>query len=207
MPDDTILCWTWPEELKHLLTPSDRDRHVTIRDCNEWLAEGDTGRSKLAAFFRQRMRERYVDPVERLKADEKNGFFIMALSCLLIESFQTFREGWPSSDGRSTQAFCYFFDQESAFADFRGHMRSFYEHVRCGILHQGETTGGWTITRKEASPLFDPPWLRINANRFHHQLAKAIDAYADQLKSQPLTSELWRRFKKKLRATINNCER
>ncbi len=84
MPDDTILCWTWPEELNDL-TLSDQDRHVTVMNCNKWLAEGDTGRSKLAAFFRQRMRERYVCPVEMLEPDDKNGFSIMALSCLLID--------------------------------------------------------------------------------------------------------------------------
>jgi hypothetical protein len=205
-PDDTILCWTWPEELKDL-TPSDQDRHVTVRDCNEWLAEGHTGRSKLAAFFRQRMGERYVEPVERLEPDEKNGFPIMALSCLLIESLQTFREGWPSSDGKSAQAFCYFFGRESAFATFRGHMRGFYEHVRCGILHQGETTGGWTITRKKGVPLFEAASLRINATEFHRLLAKVIDGYADELKSQPLSSEVWQRFRKKLKAMIKNCER
>ena len=40
-----------------------------------------------------------------------------------------------------------FFDVESAFAPFRGHVRDFYKGVRCGILHQAETTMGWRIRR------------------------------------------------------------
>lgn len=207
MPDCTILCWTWPHELKHLMTSPGEERHVTVADCNAWLEEGDTGRSKLAAFIRQRMRERYVHPIEMLGPDEKNGFSIMALSCLLIESLQTFREGWPNSEGKSAQAFCYFLDREPAFSAFRGHMRGFYEHVRCGILHQGETTGGWTITRKTGAPLFDANSLRINATEFHSLLAKVIDDYADELRTMPLTSDVWLRFKKKLKATIKNCDR
>ncbi len=86
-------------------------------------------------------------------------------------------------------------------------MRGFYEHVRCGILHQGETTGGWTITRKKEAPLFEAASLRVNATEFHQLLGKVIDHHANELKSQPLTAEVWKRFKRKLKVAIKNCER
>jgi hypothetical protein len=92
MPDDTILCWT------SSLTTSG---HVTVADYKAWQAQGDRGRQKIAEFFRARIRERYVEPVLALGPDQKNGFSIMALSCLLIETYETFRQGWPSSDNKS----------------------------------------------------------------------------------------------------------
>ncbi|MCI0628650.1 MAG: hypothetical protein L0387_44545 [Acidobacteria bacterium] len=206
MPDDTILCWTWPEQLGDLLSQPSADRHVTVKDCNGWLDEGDDGRRKLAAFFRQRMQERYVHPVERLDSSEKNGFAIMAISCLLIESLETFRQGWDSTEknGRSPLAFCYFFDREQRFEDFKGLSPQFYKHVRCGILHQGETTGGWTIRRD--GTLFDRDKRRINATEFHRQLTEVIREYADLLLREPAGNEVWRRFRHKVGAMIRNCE-
>src|SRR6266480_2390561 len=100
MPDDTILCWIWPPALQHLLTTGSSSRHVTVKDCNDWLAEADAGREKLAEFFRQRLHERYIDPVLRPSLLNENGFSIIALSCLLMETFETFRQGWDSSNGK-----------------------------------------------------------------------------------------------------------
>lgn len=207
MPDDTILCWTWPDELRGLLSPPDEKRHVTKKDCVDWLGEGEPSRYKLAAFIRQRFRERYISPVTCLEPGEKNGFSIMAVSCLLIESYETFRQGWPSSDRKSALAFCYFFDREDRFRDFRGHAKQFYEHVRCGILHQGETTGGWTITRKVTQPLFNPSGPTIHATKFHNLLADVIDEYSGIIKTEPTTSNTWNKFKNKLEATLKNCEK
>jgi hypothetical protein len=144
MPDDTILCWNTT-----LTTPTG---HVTVADYKTWRAEGEPGKAKIAEFFRERVRERYIEPVMVLNGEEKNGFSIMAQSCLLMEAYETFRQGWPSSDKKSASAFCFFFDREDLFRDFRGHAQQFYKNVRCGILHQGETTGGCP-----------PPYLRNGA--------------------------------------------
>ncbi len=198
MPDDTILCW------KTTLTT--QTGHVTVADYNSWRAEGEAGKAKIAEFFRERVRERYIEPVMALDADEKNGFSIMAQSCLLIETYETFRQGWPSSDKKSAAAFCHFFDREDLFRDFRGHAQEFYKNVRCGILHQGETTGAWQITRKNAKPLFDPGTHTVHATKFHKLLAKVIDKYRDDLKTNLLTDGVWKKFITKMKATIDNCE-
>lgn len=196
MPDNTILCW------KSSLT----NGHVTVADYKSWLAEGEPGRGKIAEFFRERVRERYIEPVLALEADKKNGFSIMALSCLLIETYETFRQGWPSSDKKSAPAFCHFFDREDLFRVFRGHAQQFYKNVRCGILHQGETTGGWQITREDGEPLFDPSTQTVHATKFHMQLARVIDQYRDLLNANSLVSEVWKHFTTKMKATIENCE-
>ena len=205
MPDDTILCWTWPEALHTLLPSPDPNRHVTVKDCQDWLNEGDSGRYKLAEFFRQRLRERYVEPVVRPSLLNENGFSIMALSCLLIETFETHRQGWDSSNGRSQLAFCNFFDREIKFHDFKGHAQPFYQNVRCGILHQGETTGGWTISL--LGHLFEAGNRRVNADVFVKTLAEVIDDYVSELKSEPVSTDIWQKFNSKLKVTIKNCER
>ena len=59
-----------------------------------------------------------------------------------------------SGRGRSEEAFSSFFKEADLFKGFGGHEKKFYKNVRCGILHQAEATGRWTISRK--GPLFDP---------------------------------------------------
>jgi len=79
---------------------------------------------------------------------------MMAVSCLMIEALECFLQGWSSSENRSKAAFCLFFDAHDQFKDLRGYGQHFYKNVRCGILHQAETTGGWRI-RRDKSCLFD----------------------------------------------------
>src|SRR5713101_3769835 len=182
MPDDTILCW------KSTLTPNG---HVTVGDYMAWQTEGEQGKHKIAEFFQERLSERYIEPVLALNADEKNGFAIMALSCLLIETYETFRQGWQSSDGKSKKAFGYFFDREDLFRDFKGHAEAFWKNVRCGILHQGETTGGWRITRENGEPLFDSGTRTVHATKFHALMAKVIDNYRAALKTSSVGTDIW----------------
>lgn len=197
MPNDTILCW------KSTLTPSG---HVTVADYNIWQSEGERSKDKIAEFFRERVRERYIEPVIALNADEKNGFAIMALSCLLLEAYETFRQGWRSSDGKSKKVFGYFFNREDLFLDFRPYAEEFWKNIRCGILHQGETTGGWQITRENREPLFDSSSRTVHATKFHALIADVIDKYRTDLKTSLLTTDIWKRFTTKMKATIDHCK-
>jgi hypothetical protein len=197
MADDTILCW------ESSLTSTGQ---VTVADYKAWCAEGDAGKAKIAEFFRERVRERYIEPVVARDCDERNGFAIMALSCLLVETYETFRQGWRSSDGKSKEAFGHFFNREDLFRDFSSHAEEFWRNVRCGILHQGETKGGWQITRAKGKPLFDAGTHTVHATKFHARLAEVIDKYRDDLRGNPSTSEMWKHFTKKMNSTIDNCE-
>src|SRR6266849_1700651 len=108
----------------------------------------------LAEFIRQRLSERYITPLTAIHRTMKNGFHTMAISCLLIETMEAFREGWSTTDKtnhltailnackpanskgdrvrRSKIAFCYFFEREAPFVDLRGRRSyEFYDNVRC----------------------------------------------------------------------------
>jgi len=205
MPDDTLLCGR-----------RGAGDTVTVAMYQAWKQEPDGAWTKKTNFIRRRLLERYVDPVRALDSSpelkkKKNGFYIMAVSSLLIETLVAFWRGWETTEphrdpsgrrvkGKSGKAFELFFRLQPRFAAFRG--TQFYKRVRCGILHQGETTGGWTIERN--GKLFDGS-RRINATRFHDALAAAIDDYANALRYPPPGSKLRQNFDKKMQAVIDNC--
>lgn len=195
MPDDTILCW------KTTLKPT--DQHVTVGDYKSWKAEGEQGKAKLAQFIQERLQERYIHPVDALCSEERNGFAIMALSCLLMETLESFYRGWPKSKDPEL-AFCSFFDRQRRFDVFRGYAKEFYRNVRCGILHQGETAQGWRITREASKPLFDPAGPQLHATKFHKQLAACVKEYSEQLRAKPIADEVWVNFFKKMDATVRS---
>ncbi len=188
MPDDTILCWRTKE---------------TVRNVKDWLAKGDA--AAVAAFLQNRFDERYFVPINALTITQRNGFMTMAISCLVIEALEAFHQGWPSSDGKSQLAFCNFFDRWKEFHVFKGNAQAFWKNVRCGILHQAETTGGWSITLMPGTPIFDGGKLRIQADEFHAAVARSLKSYTDQIKQANTADEIWKKCTVKLKAIVNNC--
>jgi hypothetical protein len=165
-------------------------------------------RTTIAEALHRRFTERYIEPVTPASGKPMHGFTIMAISCLMIESLESFIQGWENSNSKSEAAFCYFFDAHPQFASFRGHFARFYKNVRCGILHQAETTGGWKITRKKGAPLFDdaPASLTINATLFLENLVAVLDGFRDNLKAAEWNSTEWKNVRKKMKALCDNCQ-
>lgn len=182
---------------------------VTVAMYRKMEQEGNW--EAMADFIHHRFRERYIIPVLSVSPEEKNGFLIMGVSCLLIETLETFYQGWESTEptkkepGKSKLAFTLFFDHQWQFKPFQGHAPAFWKHVRCGILHQGEATGGWRVRR--SGPLFDESDLLINATKFQQRVSGALDSYRMELIRSSSDSERWNNFRTKMNATIKNCER
>jgi hypothetical protein len=170
-------------------------------------------------------------PVEPI--DYKSGFLMMAAGCLLIETLYSFRKGIKNTDGQSEQAFKDFFDKDYTefFPGFRDLFKkekltsreekckkcnavykakkeyercSFYKHIRCGILHLAETTGGYRILR--AGELFDCKKNAINANKFVEQLQKCIDKYIGELHRNNCADVPWPKAIEKLQFICENCK-
>lgn len=161
-------------------------------------------RERIARFVVERFQERYLEPA--LSARTKSGFALMAINCLMIESLVSFRRGWKDTRKLSESAFCFFFDREGAFADFRGYAHEFYVNVRCGILHQAETTGGWLIHLKRDKFLFNVEHKTVNAREFTERLEGCLNDYRAELESANWEGEIWVDFRKKMKAIIENCE-
>jgi hypothetical protein len=176
----------------------------TVSDYEALETAHDTKR--IAEFIRRRFLGRYVEPLLSVPKEKKSGFCMMALSCLMIEALESFRHGWKDSKGKSESAFCSFFDHFDAFVELRSHGSAFYYHIRCGILHQAETTNGWRIRRESGIPVFDPNKLEIGANAFFKALISSLEAYCKELEQADWNAEVWKRARIKLTAICNNCE-
>ena len=151
---------------------------------------------------------------------------MMAAACLLIETLESFYQGWektekglarkdiedpckPTNPRRNTVsagevAFCYFFNRQPDFTLLRPHAHCFYKDVRCGILHQSETTGGWRILRK--GELFAVSQLTINANKFLAAVRRSVTAYRESLRNADWHEEIWTNFRNKMDTIIDHCK-
>jgi len=158
-------------------------------------------RDAIADFIVERYEERYLDPIDADPA-KKNGFTIMAVGCLMIESLESFRRGWKDTRNRSELAFCSFFSHWDQFVEFRPVSGEFYRHVRCGILHQAETTGGWRIIR--SGPIRNH--TTVNATKFSRSLRNVLRSYSSSLREENWESEAWRCFRKKMGALCHNTK-
>lgn len=126
--------------------------------------------SRAVEMFRDRIQGRFFDQIDRLAADgiEKNGFAIMALECLLVETLAQFENGRSDSCDCSAKVYTEFlrkrdpaFNQKPNIENFPSpeiydkevfHNRRgkpivkpndnamfFYNRIRCGILHQAQS--------------------------------------------------------------------
>lgn len=176
---------------------------VTVTKYRELEKAKD--RNGLADFVYERLSERYIVPVN---SGAKNGFAMMACACLLIETLECFYNGWKTSDGVGSgeTVFKGFFGRSKRLADFEPEAKSFYECVRSGILHQGETKCGWRINRKKGAPVLDANTKTIQATKFLNRLDACLCDYRALLKEAHWKSEDWRNFRRKMNAIIKNSE-
>ena len=163
----------------------------------------DKNRNEISEFVNERFSERYIKPIKNLNPNEKHGFSIMAVSCLMIESLESFKSGFKDTKNKSKKTFVNFLTTEPEFKDFSGYEESFYIDIRCGILHQSETINGWKIVRK--GKLFDNQTKTINATRFLDKLEKTLNDYTSELKLEDWDSKKWKNLIKKLNSIIKNC--
>lgn len=180
---------------------------VTVLKYGQLLKQQDRG--ALVAFIAERFTERYITPIEAIPnepEDKRNGFCTMAICCLMIEALASFWKGRPETPrGEGGPTFRWFFEQSQnvSLVDLKEHGGKFYTNVRCGILHQGETTGGWKIRRD--GDLFHPTTLTINATKFHLALVQCLDAYCKALEADDWDGPVWLAFKCKMNTICQNC--
>jgi hypothetical protein len=81
----------------------------------------DKNRNEIADFVNERFSERYIMPIKNLNPNEKHGFSIMAVSCLMIESLESFKSGFKDTKKKSKKTFVKFLSTEFEFKDFVGY--------------------------------------------------------------------------------------
>jgi len=194
-----------PDPWATVLAGSKSDKTaVTIKDYA--LLHGARDRQKIAEMIRLRFTERYLDPA--LDNSKRHGFSILATGCLMVEALTSFRNGWKKTSGcpgGGAAVFREFFQIHKEFNDLEPVADDFYVHVRCGILHQAETTGSWRVHRR--SPLFlDDGNVRcLSASAFGKGLKVVLERYAVELANAGWKDPLWKKTRKKLRHICQNC--
>jgi hypothetical protein len=127
-----------------------------------------------------RTRERYFEPISVLLAhDEKQpaykrsfGFTILAIDCLLAETFQSFIEGIESSTGKSKKVFVRFLTTRPRFAAHFDEKlaEKFYSEYRSGILHQGEIQGDGLVWSVGSMVMKIGNRVIVNRSAFHQAI-------------------------------------
>jgi hypothetical protein len=199
-------------------------KEITVKQCQEFLKQKN--RKALAAFIYDRLYGRYLKPFDypcdEFKKKYKSGFALMANCCLLIETYVSFIEvKYRKTENKSREVFGHFFTSEKRFGEFSvgginakgliagakegGIPNDFYFNVRCGILHNGETRNGWTITRKPTKPLFNAQNKEVNATKFANTLKLVLRDYVHKLNNENFeNSDIWGNFQNRLNDLIKN---
>ncbi len=183
-------------------------RGYTVRRYRALEAAADKGSQKdkreIAVLISRRFTERFLAPTLS-RRNVKHGFTSMAVGCLMVEALESFRQGWANTRDKGKAPFCSFFDAHPEFSEFHGHAERFWKDVRCGILHQAETYGGWTLRR--SGPLFDSQDRIVNATEFLRRLGKVLKRYCRDLRGADWDGDLWENCRNKMDAICKSCER
>lgn len=194
---------------------------VTVEELKDFLSDSSK-KNDLADFIYLRHYHRYIKPFEFIseklilntntskEVDEysliyKNGFSIMANCCLLIETLESFYRGWDNTQGKSELAFLKFFTRDKNFKELSSgdFPTIFYKNIRCGILHQGETTDGWSISRR-GERFIDFQDKKIDSFIFLRKVKASLNDYKRELEDADWNDDIWKNAKKKLKTIIKN---
>ena len=134
-------------------------RSTTVAQYRRFEAEKD--RAKIVHFLRERFNDRYFRPLDSVQ--KPHGFFTMAISCLLIEAIQAFRNGWQGTTEKRKKPYRTFFRDLGITAATRPSNLLITSAREFSIL--GETYGGWHKIHRRG-PMLDFEHRTVNADLF-----------------------------------------
>jgi hypothetical protein len=177
---------------------------VSVGQARQWMkVKDEKSKGHLIDLIHHRFFNRYVKHLKNIDS----GFLKMAISCLMIETLESFRQGKKDTKERGVglQMFKDFFEtEEKLFPGFKDIATDFYYSIRCGILHQAETTNAWRILRK--NNLLDKTNKEINATKFVKAVEKSLDNYVDSLKANDFDAKIWEKAILKIENVCENCK-
>jgi hypothetical protein len=165
------------------------------KGCESWTSEDWYKANKsndwdtMIQIFRDRVDGRYLNFIRDMNERPYSGFAVMTLGCPLLETLHQFYKGLRNSPRRNNDDFYVQFLTQSSFVfkdrfkDNMEHAKTFYDHFRCGLIHQAETKGGSKILRKKGELLFEPTkdGLFVYRKTLVDLLVQEIDSYIGHL--------------------------
>lgn len=193
---------------------------IGAKNCGDWRAIRPTlvpGQSPelwkkaFDDFFQSRLRLRYLDPIAVLQnhdTQQGEGFSIVALHCSLIEFLESTLEGLtyryvkrdsdlgPHEYRKSGELFERFLSTrtpfKNAFSQSLAH--DFYENIRCAVLHEARTKGGWRIWANGPNgKIVDEGRRILYRNNCNDALLEYVDWYGTHLISDSAAQEAFLR--------------
>ncbi len=162
------------------------------------------------AIFDARIRRRFIEPAQLLIDVENgnkrgtNGFAVLAIDFLLIETIAGFREGLTNHNRKSKALFKAFLTNWPTFIACVPEGRnaddlavSVYEQGRCALHHTGSTDRIIVGKSGKVFAFFDDGRIVINRSRLHQGLTKAFSDYLSEL-MVPANTDLRKKFRQKM---------
>lgn len=177
-------------------------------------------------FFEERIRTRYLNPIHAILKMEDNlgeGFAVVNLQCSLIETIESFINGWisefdlkfkkpiwkkdglivkyPNSNSTKNLGNCdifiSFFTNREPFSELKINGTDFFRSVRCGLLHETQTKNGWKIRAYQDGKSIDNKI--IYRKKFQQDIETVIENYKKfiTINDGNKTIELRKNFKEK----------
>ena len=135
-------------------------------------------------IFSDRIKGRFLSQIQTLSKDiNSNGFAIMALNCLLVETILQFEIGVNSTSNCNSQQYSAFLHNSfpNAFTSIDSAIY-FYRHIRCGILHSAQTKGKSKLTCDNSYIVkYDGLDVTVSVQRFSNLLNDYFEDYKRKL--------------------------
>ena len=214
---------------------------LTIKDWAELekklIIDNDENWGLAFHFFEERIRTRYLNPINAiLEMDLKTGegFAVVNLQCSLIETIESFINGWIyHNDGEKKSKKGWFKNKvsdetyiieinnnlyifESFFKNhlnFKGiNGNDFYFNVRCSLLHETQTKNNWKIKKGlKFGKIFKEKdnFKIIYRDNFQRDLEKTINLYKTAIiKGQKFNNIESKELRENFKAKFNHiCEK
>ena len=141
---------------------------------------------KAIKIFKDRINGRFLEQIDLLKYDCcKNGFSIMALECLLVETLAQFYKGLDDTIGVSQQEYTDFLVNCLTCFRTKTIANKFYSYIRCGILHQAQTKPHSGLTFNSQTTIkYEKGFLMVDVERFIDEMNNYFDNYCKLLKDK-----------------------
>ena len=159
----------------------------------------DLWKQAFVEFFQTRLELRYLNPIKVLQDHgtfQGEGFSILAIQCTLVEFLESTIQGIkyrhlrrgetlePYEYSSSRDVFVSFLVKREPFArEFDDQLAlEFYADVRCGLLHEARTKGGWRVwARGSNGTLIDRNRRMVYRDNFQEALQAFIASYGGAL--------------------------
>ncbi len=154
----------------------------TVDDWKKLSFTAEADWKTAVEIVEDRINGRFIEWIDKLIDNTFAGFAVLALDCLLLETLYGFQVGASTRDTRKAYktvltAPPFYFDDTLA--------ESFYDNVRCGIIHDTETRKGWLIQMVAQTRIveLDAAGSHIlNRTMFHSTLTNAFKDWVEQLR-------------------------